>query len=172
MSRSFRKGRHPGNIASAMISGDHLSPIRNTGKVNRHLLQRLAKRRRSAQSLRKREMHIYDNERQAMLEFMHRHRLWNEPQRQQAFIHEARRCAERTARSKAIASGIADWLDDLEVDAADRAELDRAYEQICDEYDSSWWDRDLYHEFEPEIQEDEGSCYSDEDEPDVYEHWY
>ena len=55
MSRSFRKGRHPGNIARAQQSWscDHLSPIRNTGKVNRHLLQRLKKRRRCAQSLRK-----------------------------------------------------------------------------------------------------------------------
>lgn len=104
MSRSFRKGRHPQNLYRAKHGAycDHLSPIRNTGKVNRHLLQRLSQQRAwycspiwGNSQWRKRAMHIYDNERQAYCEFMHRHRLWNEPQREQAF---KRVMEERPAR--------------------------------------------------------------------------
>lgn len=146
MSRSFRKGRHPGNIARAMqgILCDHLSPIRNTGKVNRHLLQRLKKRRRCAQSLRKREMHVYDNERQAYCEFMHRHRLWNEPQREQAFKREARRCEEQTERKRDVAARIAAWREEQE---EIRAEYEREMERLAaDLYDRDdierWYWRD------------------------------
>ena len=120
MSRSFRKGRHPQNLYRAKHGAycDHLSPIRNTGKVNRHLLQRLAQTR----------MHVYDNERQAYCEFMHRHRLWNEPQREQAFKREQRRCEEQTARKRDVAERIADWLEEQE---EIRAEYEREMERLA-----------------------------------------
>lgn len=145
MSRSFRKGRHPGNIARAQQSWscDHLSPIRNTGKVNRHLLQRLKKRRRCAQSLRKREMHIYDNERQAHCEFMHRHRLWNRRQREERFLREARRCEEQTARKRDVAERIADWLEEQETRDAD----------LWSDYESC--DLDWYEYLEFELRREE-----------------
>lgn len=114
MSRSFRKGRHPGNLARAAqgCMCDHLSPIRNTGRVNRHLLQRLARRQTSMRSLRKRPPHIYDNEQQALCEFKHRHRLWNEPQRMRRFEREKRLCEEHTRRKCEISAGIIDWLEE------------------------------------------------------------
>lgn len=146
MSRSFRKGRHPQNLYRALRGTfcDHLSPIRNTGKVNRHLLQRLAQQRAWYNSpiwnnyqWGKRALHVYDNERQAYCEFMHRHRLWNEPQREQAFKREARRCEEQTARKRDIAERIADWLEEQE---EIRAEYEREMERLAaDLYDDRDW---------------------------------
>lgn len=114
MSRSFRRRRHPENLACAAKGAwcDHLSPLRNAGRVNRHLIQRLRKRRKSARSLRKPEPHVFDNERHAYYEFVHAHRLGRTATRVRRLERARRQAEEQTARKRDVAERYREWLAD------------------------------------------------------------